>query len=166
VIDIWITYVLNQFAYTRPWGERSTAWLLELLERFALAAIGAVPGLLTAVLIFVLARLTARAANAFMARVERGELKVGWLDADTAAPTRRLGTAAIWLFALAMAYPYLPGADSEAFKGVTVLAGLMLSLGAAFEWPAWHAADLSGPVIAAMCMAAWSLLAASNQEPD
>jgi small-conductance mechanosensitive channel len=130
VIDIWFTYVLNQFAYTRPWGERSTAWLLELLERFALAAIGAVPGLLTAVLIFVIARLTARAANAFMARVERGELKVGWLDADTAAPTRRLGNAAIWLFALAMAYPYLPGADSEAFKGVSVLAGLMLSLGA------------------------------------
>ena len=36
----------------------------------------------------------------------------------------------IWLFALAMAYPYLPGANSEAFKGVSVLAGLMLSLGA------------------------------------
>jgi small-conductance mechanosensitive channel len=29
-----------------------------------------------------------------------------------------------------MAYPFLPGANSEAFKGVTVLAGLMLSLGA------------------------------------
>ena len=28
-----------------------------------------------------------------------------------------------------MAYPYLPGSDSEAFKGVSVLAGLMLSLG-------------------------------------
>jgi small-conductance mechanosensitive channel len=36
----------------------------------------------------------------------------------------------IWLFALAMAYPYLPGAQSDAFKGVSVLAGLMLSLGA------------------------------------
>ncbi|WP_018411566.1 mechanosensitive ion channel family protein [Methyloversatilis thermotolerans] len=34
----------------------------------------------------------------------------------------------IWLFALAMAYPCLPGAHSEAFKGVTVPAGLMLSL--------------------------------------
>ena len=36
----------------------------------------------------------------------------------------------IWLFALASAYPFLPGASSEAFKGVSVLAGLMLSLGA------------------------------------
>ncbi|WP_374673909.1 mechanosensitive ion channel family protein [Ideonella sp.] len=29
-----------------------------------------------------------------------------------------------------MAYPYLPGAQTEAFKGVTVLAGLMVTLGA------------------------------------
>ena len=36
----------------------------------------------------------------------------------------------IWLFALAMAYPYLPGSHTAAFQGVTVLAGLMLSIGA------------------------------------
>lgn len=128
--QLWFTYVLRQFVYTRPWGERSTEWLLELVQRFALAGARAVPGLLTAALIFVIARLTARAVGAFMERVQRGELKAGWLDTDTAAPTRRLGTVAIWLFALAMAYPYLPGAESDAFKGVSVLAGLMLSLGA------------------------------------
>ncbi|PPA00575.1 mechanosensitive ion channel protein MscS, partial [Pseudomonas sp. MWU12-2312b] len=37
---------------------------------------------------------------------------------------------AIWLFALAMAYPYLPGAGTDAFKGLSVLIGLMISLGA------------------------------------
>jgi len=36
----------------------------------------------------------------------------------------------IWLFCLAMAYPYLPGSDTEAFKGLSVLVGLMLSMGA------------------------------------
>jgi small-conductance mechanosensitive channel len=36
---------------------------------------------------------------------------------------------AVWLFAFAMAYPYLPGAGTEAFKGVSVLVGLMISLG-------------------------------------
>jgi small-conductance mechanosensitive channel len=130
LFDLWLTFVLRQFAYTRPWGERSTAWLLEVLQQFALAAVGAVPGLLTAGLIFVIARLVARANSLFLQRVERGELQLGWLDRDTADPTRRLGNVLIWLFALAMAYPFLPGANSEAFKGVSVLAGLMLSLGA------------------------------------
>jgi len=36
----------------------------------------------------------------------------------------------LWLFALAMAYPYLPAAHTEAFKGASVMAGLMISLGA------------------------------------
>ena len=45
--------------------------------------------------------------------------------------TRRLGVALVWIFALVLAYPYLPGADSDAFKGVSVLLGLMVSLGSA-----------------------------------
>lgn len=130
ICDITLTFVLRQFAYTRPWGERSTVWLLEVLQQFALSAAGAVPGLVIAALIFVLARLATKANSLFTARVERGEVQLSWLDIDTAGPTRRLGNVVIWLFALAMAYPYLPGANSEAFKGVTVLAGLMLSLGA------------------------------------
>ena len=38
---------------------------------------------------------------------------------------------AVWLFALAMAYPYLPGSQTEAFKGLSVLAGVMVLIGAA-----------------------------------
>jgi small-conductance mechanosensitive channel len=130
VLDAWATFVLHQFAYTRPWGERSTAWLLDVAGQFAWAIAAAVPGLLIAALIFVLARIVSKATSVFLQRVERGEAVVPWLDADTATPTRRLASVGIWLFALAMAYPYLPGANSEAFKGVSVLAGLMLSLGA------------------------------------
>ncbi len=52
------------------------------------------------------------------------------IDADVVQPTRRIITAAIWLFALALAYPYFPGSSSEAFKGLTVLVGVMVSLGA------------------------------------
>lgn len=128
--EIWLTFVLRQFAYTRPWGERSTAWTLQLAELFARGIASALPGLLVAIAIFLLARVITRANARFLERVARGETRLGWLDADTAMPTQRLGNALIWLFALAMAYPYLPGSGSEAFKGVSVLAGLMLSLGA------------------------------------
>lgn len=128
--ELWLTFVLRQFAYTRPWGERSTTWLLDVAGNFVAGIAGAIPGLVVAVLIFVLARVVTRANALFLERVARGETRLGWLDADTAMPTRRLANVVIWLFALAMAYPYLPGANSEAFKGVSVLAGLMLSLGA------------------------------------
>ena len=38
-------------------------------------------------------------------------------------------TVGLWLFALAVAYPYLPGSDTDAFKGVSVFIGLVISLG-------------------------------------
>ena len=49
-------------------------------------------------------------------------------------PRDRVGDASdrrglVWLIALAAAYPYLPGSGSEAFKGLSLLVGLMLSLG-------------------------------------
>ena len=128
--EAWVTFVFGQFAYTRPWGERSLQWALSLLGQVFVAAAGAVPGLLTTVVIFFIARQMTRANTALMARAESGEVVWGWLDRDTAGPTRRVGNVVIWLFALAVAYPFLPGASSEAFKGVSVLAGLMLSLGA------------------------------------
>lgn len=127
--DLWFTFVLGQFAYTRPWAERSTQWLLGLFQQFALAVAGAVPGLLSAALIFFIARQLAQALGNVLRRVERGTVQMTWLDRDTAGPTRRVGSFVIWLFALAFAYPFLPGANSQAFQGVSVLAGLMLSLG-------------------------------------
>ena len=57
-------------------------------------------------------------------------MRVSWIDETTARPTGRLLTAIIWLFALVAAYPYIPGSDSEAFKGIGVFVGLMLSIGA------------------------------------
>jgi len=128
--ELWLTFVLRQFAYTRPWGERSTTWLLDVAGSFIGGIASAIPGLVVAVMIFLLARVVTRANALFFERVASGEASLGWLDADTAEPTRRLVNVVIWLFALAMAYPYLPGSNSEAFKGVSVLAGLMLSLGA------------------------------------
>ena len=130
LIYAWATFVLRQFAYTRAWGERSTEWIVELLERMGADILAAVPGLITALLIFLIARMITRVNSTLMQRIERGELEVSWLDADTAGPTRRIGNFVIWLFALALAYPFLPGSDSEAFKGVSVLAGLMISIGA------------------------------------
>ncbi|MEY3759982.1 MAG: hypothetical protein RIR39_1473, partial [Pseudomonadota bacterium] len=44
---------------------------------------------------------------------------------------RKLTQALLWLFAFAMAYPYFPGSNTEAFKGLSVLVGIMLSIGGA-----------------------------------
>ena len=127
---IWITFLLREFAYTRSWGEWLKGYLLEMAAGIGQSVAAAIPGLLVVLVIVALARIVMLTAASVFKRVESGELQVGWLDQDTAAPTRRLVNLVIALFALAMSYPYLPGSHTAAFQGVTVLAGLMVSIGA------------------------------------
>lgn len=125
----WLSYLMSQFPFTRPWGEQLNAFLFGLVSTLGSAMLHAIPDLFTAIVIFFLAKVSTQGMNAFFDRVENTTIKVSWLDADLVAPTRRIASVAVWLFAFAMAYPYLPGAETEAFKGVSVLVGLMISLG-------------------------------------
>lgn len=125
----WLSFVLTQFPYTRAWGEQLESYLIGVVAILGGGVLNALPDLLVAVVIFMLARIATRTTAPLFDRIEAGYAHVGWLDQDMARPTRRLVSAGIWLFAIVMAYPYLPGSNSDAFKGVSVLVGLMITLG-------------------------------------
>ncbi|HEY2630429.1 MAG TPA: mechanosensitive ion channel domain-containing protein, partial [Usitatibacter sp.] len=127
----WLTFVLVQFPYTSPWGEDLQGNLLRMARQVALAMADAVPGLVLVVVILLIARFIIRVVAVFFDRAESGESNLTWLDADTARPTRRVFNLVICIFALAMAYPYLPGAGTDAFKGLSVLVGVMFTIGGA-----------------------------------
>jgi small-conductance mechanosensitive channel len=125
----WLSYVLTQFPYTRPWGERLLGFFTNAGAELSRSAIGALPDLTIALFILLIARLVLGQVSPFFDRVARGSLRVSWMDADTAKPTKRLVVLGVWLFALAMAYPYLPGSETEAFQGISLLLGLMVTFG-------------------------------------
>jgi small-conductance mechanosensitive channel len=127
---LWAAFVLAKIPYSRSWGERLQGYLIDVASGVAQNIVNALPGLVLVAVIATLARLVMLTLGSIFKRVESGELQAGWLDRDTAAPTRRIANVVIWLFALAMAYPYLPGAQTAAFQGVSVLVGLMVSIGA------------------------------------
>ena len=127
----WLTFVLERFPYTRPWGEELGDRLLGLLRQVVEAIAEAIPGVLLVAVIAVLARVFIRALGVFFDRVEQGTVHLAWIDPDTARLTRRIANLIVCVFALAMAYPYLPGASTEAFKGLSVLVGLMVTFGGA-----------------------------------
>ena len=126
----WLGFLLGLFPYTRPWAEQLNAYLADTLANALVATASAIPDLIIVVAIFVLARLLSGVLARFFDGVQSGRVQVGWIDADSARPTRRLFSIAVWVFALVMAYPYIPGSDSDAFKGLSVLIGLMVSVGA------------------------------------
>jgi len=129
--DSWLTFSLLQFPYTQPWGEQLGQSLWDLLARFGNGILGAIPGLCTTAAIFLLTRMTQRGLNLLFTTLEQQHVRLPGLYPETVGATRRLMGVVLWLFALSLAYPYLPGSNSDAFKGVSVFFGLMISLGSA-----------------------------------
>ena len=125
----WLSFSLRVFPYTRAWGEQLHGYMMGVLVHIGSATLHAIPNLAVAVCIFLIARAVIAMLRPVFDNIETGRGSAGWLDRDTVIPTRRIASALIWIFALVMAYPYLPGADTAAFKGVSVLIGLMISLG-------------------------------------
>jgi small-conductance mechanosensitive channel len=61
--------------------------------------------------------------------VQRGTLRLSGFEPEWAQPTYKIVRFAIIAFGVVVAYPYLPGSDSAAFKGVSLFVGVLLSLG-------------------------------------
>jgi small-conductance mechanosensitive channel len=131
VIYVALTLVLRQMPYTRPWSERLGDYFWTLMLELGTKAIQALPGLFAAVVIFVGARLLTRTTDGLLKGAEDETIAVPWLHPATVPATRRIVRVVIWLFAISVAYPYLPGSNTAAFKGVSVFAGAMLTLGSA-----------------------------------
>jgi len=126
---IWAVIVLNRFPETREVGGAARATIVGLLRSFQLHVIDAIPGVVGVAVIAFVARFATRLAGDVFAGIERGRLRLPGLHPETVHATRRLVTTAIWLFAVVVAYPLLPGSGSDAFKGVSVFLGLMVTLG-------------------------------------
>jgi small-conductance mechanosensitive channel len=126
---LWLTFVFTQFPYTEPWGDQLGGFLLDTIAGLARGLVRAVPGLVVIGLIYLIARTAVRFVNSFFESVERGRVRVTWLDAETARATRRLVVALLWIFAITAAYPHIPGSHTEAFRGISVFVGLVVSLG-------------------------------------
>lgn len=130
ILEEWLRFVFGQFPFTQPWSNAMRGWVVSELKHWGSSIVSAAPGIAAAIFIVFIARTTAQAVSMLFRGVQSGRFKLFQIDEQLAEPTRKLVVAVIWLFAIAMAYPHLPGAQTDAFKGLSVLVGLMVSLGA------------------------------------
>jgi small-conductance mechanosensitive channel len=91
--------------------------------------VAGLPGLITVLIVLGVTRAIIDVLDAFFDSVQTGRLRVPYLHPETVGATRRIVTVIAWLLGVAVAYPFIPGSSSDAFKGLSVLLGLVLSLG-------------------------------------
>lgn len=128
-VYVWLDAVLSAFAFSQPWADNLGDWSRSQLLWIGSGIIGAVPGLVTVAIVLVVTRAIVDVLGYFFEAVQKGRLKLPWLHPETVSATRRIVTVLAWALGIAVAYPYLPGSNTEAFKGLSVLLGLMVTLG-------------------------------------
>ena len=131
VAYLWGMYVLGSFPLTQPFADKLSGFLFELLHSLGSGAISALPGLVTVAVVLFLTKAVNDVVGNVFNNITQGTSIVPGVHRDTAGATRRIVSVLIWGFGIAVAYPYLPLAESEAFKGLSVMFGFMLTLGSA-----------------------------------
>jgi len=105
-------------------------FVLQPLARVGLAVVGYIPNLITLILIVVVFRWVLRLFRIFMNAVASGDITLGSFNPTWAESTYRLVHILAVIFAIVVMYPFLPGSDSNVFKGVSVFLGAVVTFGA------------------------------------
>jgi small-conductance mechanosensitive channel len=129
IVLTYLSYAFAQFPWTRHLSGNLVALVFRPMAVVAARLIARIPDLFFLAILFFLCRMLLRLIRLFFEHVRSGRITVAGFDPDWAQPTYNLTRAAIVVFALVVAYPYIPGSGSEAFKGITLLLGVVLSLG-------------------------------------
>lgn len=124
-----LTYTLSFFHGTQSiaLGIVENAYII--FHNFGATILGFIPNLITLILIATITRLTLKLLRFFYEGIQNNRIKIFGLHKDLAEPTYQLLRFLALALAIVAAYPFLPGSNSPVFRGITIFAGFLLSLG-------------------------------------
>ena len=124
-----IPLIFDIFPSTQYLSKIIVQWISEPIKNVGIAIIGYLPHLFYIVIIAVITRYALKILRFFALEIERGILKIKGFHPEWAHTTYVLARMMLWVLALVIMFPHLPGSDSDAFKGISVFLGVLISLG-------------------------------------
>lgn len=124
-----LSSVLRLYPWTRQLADDLFLLFLHPLQVMGQAVLGAVPDLTFVLVLVLVARYVLRALHMMFEGVETGAVHFDGFDPEWAQPTYKIVRILVVAFTVVVAYPYIPGSDSQAFKGVSLFLGVIFSLG-------------------------------------
>lgn len=117
------------FPQTEALALRLFSYIIEPVKMIAISIIEYIPNLFIILVIFYCIRYIIKGLRYITNEIENEKLKISGFYPDWAHPTFNIIRFLLYAFMIAMIYPYLPGANSGVFQGISVFVGLIISLG-------------------------------------
>lgn len=128
VVLFLLKYILMQFPWTSTAGNRLFSSVGRQLKELGLGFLSATPNILFLVILFFITRYGLSLARLYFNAIQVGRITVSDFYPEWAQPIYKLVRAVVIAVALAIAYPFIPGSNSDAFKGLSIIAGVILSI--------------------------------------
>ena len=129
VIYAYVQLVLGFFPWTRPVANEILAYVLVPLATIAKAVAACLPDLLFIVILVVIAKYLLKIMKVFFLEVEKETVKLSGFYPEWAKPTYKILSLLVVAFFAVVAFPFIPGSGSSAFKGISIFLGVLFSLG-------------------------------------
>ncbi len=125
----YFNFVFRQFPWTAYMGKQLFNIILDPVRVIVRGLLSSFPSLVFLVILVVLLRYLLKFGKLVFANLSIGKVIWPGFDREWAWPTYRIFRTFVIAFGIVVGYPYIPGSTSEAFKGITIFLGVLLSLG-------------------------------------
>lgn len=126
---LFISLMFAQFPYTSSWGQILFSYIARPIQNSISSFISYLPNLFFILITIFIVRYSIRIMRSIFGEIQKNKIKLKNFHPEWAIPTHRLLVFVLIGFSGIIIFPYLPGSGSDAFKGISLFVGLMLSLG-------------------------------------
>ena len=123
-----LTTVAGLFSWSAGWYNEAIGYLTLPLRTVGNAIMDYLPNLFFILVLSVIWYYTVKLLRFIFIQIQSGVLRFTGFDTDWAMPTYKLVRTLVLVFFVMMLLPYLPGSDSEAFRGISIFVGVLFSL--------------------------------------
>jgi len=124
-----IPFMLRLFPQTEVWVIQLNQWIKVPLNSIKDSIFNYIPNIVKMIIIFFIGKLIIRFLRFISIEISRKRLVFNGFHAEWSKPTFSILRFVLNVFIIIMIFPLLPGAESIAFKGVSVFLGILLSIG-------------------------------------
>ena len=131
LIYFYATSLLGFFPPTQKLSVELLAYMVEPIKIIVRTFVGSLPDIIAIAIIVLVTRYIIKLIHMCFTGIERGAITFAGFHREWAEPTYKIVRFFVLILATVAIFPYIPGSHSEAFRGISVFLGILVSLGAA-----------------------------------
>lgn len=126
---VFLPIAFSFFPWTRGLSNTLFGWVLGALQQIVGAFVEYLPNLFTIAVVLLVFYYLVKFIRLLFVGIRRGAVAFPGFHRDWAMPTYKIVRFLIIVFAAIVIFPYLPGSQTPAFRGISIFLGVLISFG-------------------------------------